>query len=236
MRPAPRWPRRLSRDRPRNGRSAKRASANRILRHHGGEPTRPAKRGRHCCRPPVAGLRSAGPPRGADPPIWFRRQPVQGRVGACPAVGHRGRSSALSKERRGSGLGGQRETRASSPFVPWSWSVLRRCRSQRSDHAIGSVTARHLASAANSRGDVTMNASSRGVLGSDRLRGLHAKIDCVTCIPRSKLRQFPFGTNRLDRCKALTFLRFLAVPSSSCRTDAVTLAESHQPENGLPAL
>jgi hypothetical protein len=64
-----------------------------------------------------------------------------------------------------------------------------------------------------------------------RLRVLHRRADRVICTPRSRPRQFPFGTNRLHRCKALTFLRFLAVPSSSCRTDAVTLAESRQPEN-----
>lgn len=139
-----------------------------------GRLPRKRKRGRHCCRPPVAGLRSVvGAAReGARRPIWFRRQPVQDHKGTWPAVGHRGRSSTSSGEHRGSGLGGQLATRTRGPrSLPRSPS-LSRLIDPKEDCAVAAMATRHTLIAANSAACATSEMPVAFVARSTRLRVL----------------------------------------------------------------
>lgn len=93
-------------------------------------------------------------------------------------------------ERRGSGLGGQRETRGRARLSCLGRGLSSGLPLTRSGDAVGSVTARHVVSAANSRGDMTIGMPlSRGVLvfrslarssSEDRLRDLHSPIESAS--------------------------------------------------------
>ena len=136
-----------------------------------------AKRGRHCCRPPVAGCRSAGPPRGACLPIWFRRQPVQTPQGRLAGVSVTGAGRLCPREdtafpaSAASSKCEQARVSRFGRFLPASAASHKERRRHRVDHGPSHCPGCEQPR----RHDVFGLPLSRSFLASDRLRSPHRR-------------------------------------------------------------
>ena len=187
--------------------------------------------GRHCCRPPVAGLRSAWHLRRDTRAFWFRRH-------APPAP-----RTALGFAFRSPGSGAI-PLRASTPRPPAASSTIRpkpdslalatisgppstRCRATRIQPS--RPTLFHIAGTGKNAWNTLPCRSTKPSLSRRRtfLRGP---------IFRQRHERFPCGTFSQPWHKWLMSLRFLASSSSAYSHDAVIDSESRKGANDIASL